>query len=109
MSNSNYPNAQNQPAGAIPVYTTGMAYKNITAAANTLVKTGAGTLDALIIGTGGAGSSAIIYDGTDATGTVIGTVSTAAAGYLPFNIIFHTGLFIATSGGTAANITVAYQ
>lgn len=96
------------PGAATPVFESGLSYNNISTAATTLVKSGAGTLGRVIINTLGAGSSASIYDGLTAGGTLIATVSTAAQNTLSFGIVFSTGLCIVTSGGTPANITVAY-
>jgi hypothetical protein len=93
---------------ATPVFESGLLYNNITTATTALVKSGAGTLGRLIINTAGAGSSAAIYDGLSASGTLIATVSTATQNSLSFGIAFAAGLCVVTSGGSAANITVAY-
>jgi hypothetical protein len=73
-----------------------------------LVKSGAGTFGRITINTAGAGSSASIYDGLTAAGALLATVSTAAQVSLDYGIALQTGLCVVTSGGTAANVTVAY-
>ncbi len=92
----------------MPVYDAGLTPKNITTAATTLVKTGRGTLGRVIVNTLGAGSSIAIYDGLDAGGTLLATMSSAAQASLAYGVVFTTGLCVVTSGGTPADITVAY-
>lgn len=113
------PNKQNAAAGAIPVWLapapegSGLQSKsrNITTATTTLVNTGPGVFSGLGVNTAGAGSIAKVYDGIDATGVLLGTFNTAVLG--PNNAPgggypFETGLCVVTSGGVAADITVAY-
>jgi glucokinase len=109
MSNSAFPNAQNQGAGSIPVYESGLAYKNITTAQSAAVKASPGTLGAVTVNTAGAGSTLVLYDSLSATGTKIATISTAAQADLPFNCVTTIGLFAVTLGGTAADITITYM
>ena len=101
---------------ATPVVSVGgnpkLLVKNIATATTTLVKTGAGTFFGLSINTGGAGSDAKVYDGIDATGTLLGTFATAAQGVINapgggWNFV--TGLCVVTENGSAANVTIAYQ
>jgi hypothetical protein len=85
---------------------------NITTSTSTLVKTGAGVFLGLSVNTGQAGDTVTVYDGLTAGGTKIGTYSSAAVGgpTLPSGgIAFSTGLFVVTTGGTPADITVSYR
>jgi|ERR1700747_3197496 len=108
MSDSAFPNAQNQGAGSIPVYESGLAYKNITTAQSAAVKSTPGTLGAVTVNTAGAGSTLTLYDSLTASGTKIATISTAAQTYLPFDCVTTIGLFAVTAGGTPADITITY-
>ena len=87
------------------------AYKNITLAAptTTLVKTGPGMLDKLTFNKPAATGVTTIYDGVDATGTLIGAVTSgdAIAKTLHYGVKFATGLCIVTSVA-AQDITVVY-
>lgn len=111
-----FANAQNNPAGAIPVWVaptpagSGQATKNITTNTGTLVKTGAGSFVGLSINTAGTASTAAVYDGTSASGTLLGTISTTAQDTIfpPGGWAYATGLFIETAGSAAADITVTY-
>jgi len=110
-----YPNSQSNPNSAIPVWiapapaASGAKTKNITTNGNTLVKTGAGSATWMSVNTGGVTSTAKLYDGTDATGTLLGTFSTTAQNGIPINLPFSTGLFVVTAGGgAAADITLSY-
>ena len=85
------------------------SYKNITTNDNTTVKSGAGILHTLVIGTIGTTSSVIVYDSTTAAGTIIGTFSTVLQNTLVLDVNFTTGLTVAPSGGAAANLTFSYK
>lgn len=87
----------------------GNSYSNITTAATTTVKSGAGVLDRLVINTGGTGSTATIYDNTAASGTKIATLTTATQGTILYNVRFGTGLTVVTASGTPADLTVSYR
>lgn len=113
-----YPNDQDNPAGAIPVYfaqspTSPSLYKNIATAATTLVKTGAGTLHILIVNTLIASATITIYDSLTGSGTKIATLTlpSTITGDAPFSLAyelpFATGLTIVTSGAT--DLTVSYE
>lgn len=84
--------------------------KNIVTSTNTLVKTGGGLFFGLSVNTGQAGDTVTVYDGTDNTGTKIGTYSSAAVGSVlyPVGVQFLVGLFVVTAGGTPADVTVVY-
>ena len=108
MSNSSFPNAQNQGAGAMPTYETGLSYKNLTTAQSAAVKASPGTLGGVTVNTAGAGSTLTLYDSLTASGTKIATISTAAQIYLPYDLVTTVGLFAVTAGGTPADITITY-
>lgn len=100
--------------GAIPVYivtppASAASFKNISTNASTQVKTGAGTLQGVIVNTPGVTSTLALYDGTSASGTPIATINTAQAFGEEFNLAFTTGLFAVTAGGTPANLTITYE
>jgi hypothetical protein len=81
---------------------------HITTATTTVVKTGPGVLHAFTVGTGGASSTATVYDNTAASGTVLAVISTAAQANLVLDIGFSIGLTVVTATGTPADITVSY-
>jgi hypothetical protein len=85
------------------------SFTNITTATTTAVKSGAGIIDRIIVNTAGAGSTLVLYDNTAASGTKIGTFTTAAQTSLTVNCAFATGLTAVTASGTAADITVIYR
>lgn len=111
-------NGNDNAAGAIPVYmVAGIAasasqFKNVNTDASTLVKTGAGTFTGISVNTAGsANATATVYDGTSASGELIGVFSLAAVGgpvLPPGGFAFSTGLFVVTAGDTPADITVGY-
>lgn len=84
-------------------------YKNITTAATTVVKSGSGILERIIVNSGGSGSTIAIYDNTSAATTLIGTATSASQATLIYGCRFSTGLTIVTASGTAADITVVYR
>lgn len=86
--------------------------KNIAGAATTVVKTGPGALIVLLINKAVASGVITIYDGVDATGTKIATITNpatllASQCVMPYFVHFLTGLTIVTSA--ADDITVSYQ
>lgn len=81
----------------------------ISTATTTTVKSGAGILHKILIGTGGAGSNAVIYDNTAGSGTILATIDTVARDNFVLDLQFATGLTIVTAGGTPALITVVYR
>lgn len=97
-------------ANKVAVAQTGSnSFTNITTATTTAVKSGAGIIDRIIVNTAGAGSTLTLYDNTAASGTKIGTFTTAAQASLTINCAFATGLTAVTASGTAADITVIYR
>lgn len=86
-------------------------YSNITSAATNVVKSGPGTLVAIIVNKPVAATTITIYDNTAASGTKIATItnpSSLLAGQyvLPYMCYFSTGLTVVTSG--ADDVTVLY-
>lgn len=106
-----FANNNANPANAMPVWFApppGQTLKNITTSASTLVKTGPGTILGLTVNTPEAGATAAIYDGIDNSGTLLGTFSLAAQGAIALGYSVAVGIFVVTTGGTPANITVSY-
>jgi hypothetical protein len=93
--------------------TGGYSFNNITTATTTTVKSGAGTLHAIVFNTIVASATVTVYDNTTATGTKIGTYTlpSTITSDNPFEILydaaFATGLTIVTSGAT--DITALYK
>lgn len=90
------------------------SYLGITTQATTVVKSGAGTLDKIVINKTVASGVITIYDNTAGSGTVIATITNPAVllqeGPIPalYECAFATGLTIVTSGA-AQDITVIYR
>lgn len=82
-------------------------YSNLTSAATTIVKSGSGILEKIIINTGVASTTVTVYDNTAASGTKIATAATTTQGVLTYGCRFGTGLTVVTSG--AADITLVYR
>jgi hypothetical protein len=87
-------------------------FRNISAAATTVVKSGSGVLVSIVVNKAVANSTITIYDNTAASGTKIGTITTPAtllhSQYpIPYNVAFSNGLTIVTSA--ADDITVTYN
>lgn len=87
--------------------------KNISTATTTLIKTGPGTLIALIVNKHVALNAVTVYDSLTATGTKLGTITPGATLLTDppircvYNIPFTTGLTIVTAG--ASDVTVVYK
>ena len=110
MGNNSYPNQITNPKAAAPFWNAGGIFLNYPANnAGVQIKTGLGVLQRLVINTAGLTSAVEFYDGTDSTGNVIGIFSTLAQGSIEIGAQFATGLFMAATGGTAANLTVIYR
>ncbi len=90
----------------------GWTAAHISTATTTTVKSGAGVLHRIVIGTIVGAATITVYDNTAGSGTVIGVLTLPAAGAgdmpdsLEFNVAFATGLTLVTSGAT--DLTVAY-
>lgn len=91
--------------------TPGYSFSNISTDATTVVKSGAGVLNAVTVNTKGTVASTVtIYDNTAASGTVIATIdSLNLSGQFLFSVAFTTGLTVVTTGTVAPNITVSYR
>lgn len=106
-------------AGVTPQATPSGAasFLNIAAGqATTTVKSGAGTLYAIILNSAAtATSTMIVYDNTAASGTVIGrplaTTATipTTVDYGPVGLAFSTGLTIITATANGSDMTVVYK
>jgi hypothetical protein len=90
-------------------------YQNITAAAptTTVVKTGIGDFNGITINKATANAVIAIYDGIDATGTLIGTITLPATlllsqDFIPYNVSFRKGLTIVTSTA-ACDLTISFR
>lgn len=83
-------------------------YTNLTAAGTTTIKTGAGFLHAITLNNPGSGVTIKIYDNTQGSGNLIGTITPTAAITLFYDVAFSTGLTIViTVVTTAPDITIA--
>jgi hypothetical protein len=82
-------------------------YSNVTTATTTVVKSGSGILERIIINTGASTSTITVYDNTAGSGTKIATAATTAQGVLIYGCRFGTGLTVITS--STADITVVYR
>jgi hypothetical protein len=76
----------------------------------TLVHTGPGGLHTIILNQFGDDCTITVYDGVDATGTIIGIITTALhqPQTLKYDLIFDTGLYIAIVGEGTADLTVCW-
>lgn len=89
----------------------GYSFANITTAATTTVKNGAGVLHTLTVNNlGTVASTTTVYDNTAGSGTKIATINTLAGqeSYV-YDAAFATGLTIVTTGTVAPDITVTYR
>ena len=90
-------------------------YKNIVGNGTTTVKTGAGFLHTLTLGTLIASESIAAYDNTSGNGTLIAnitepsTITGADPVTLTIDAAFSTGLTIVTSGNATSDVTVSYH
>lgn len=72
----------------------------ISTATTTLLKTGAGQMGGIFV-TGGTAGTIKIYDGINASGTLVEDIgSTNAIGFYPIRRSFRVGLCIVTSAAT---------
>lgn len=92
--------ATGRPAGSSFLY--------LGSTGTTTIKSGAGVLRAILVGTVGAGCTMLCYDNTAASGTVIENLACSASGTFPYNAAFATGLTCVISTA-AAGITVTYD
>lgn len=88
----------------------GNSFVNITTATTTVVKASGGILERVVINTVGAGSTITLYDNASAaSGTKIGTLTSALQASLSYNVAFSNGLVAVTASGTAADVTFVYR
>lgn len=100
---------------SLPALTAEVAasYVNIASATTTTVKTGKGTLLAIVVNKPVASSTVTIYDNTAGSGTKIGTITNPGTLLAPsqfrldYGLSFATGLTLVTSA--ADDLTVIYR
>ena len=81
-----------------------------TATTTNGIKSGAGTLVAIVINQAGTSSTATIFDNTTATGTTIGVLDCSSRiGDIQYNAAFSTGLSIITTGSPAPDLTIIWR
>jgi hypothetical protein len=98
--------------GAQFVNPAAFTYSNISTAATTTVKSGAGFLHAISLNSKGTVASTItVYDNTTGSGTKIGTIDSLnpLSSIFILDIAFATGLTIVTTGTVAPDLTVSYR
>lgn len=86
------------------------SYTNITTAATTTIKSGAGMLHTITVNTT-ANGSLIVYDNTAGSGTIIATVTSinnTACSTLIYDIQFNTGLTVVSSSANP-DFTVTWK
>jgi hypothetical protein len=93
----------------LPVYSSGSSFTNVTTNDDTVVKSSPGTFAGISVNTAGTTSTAVVYDNTACSGTVVGTFSTVTVGFIPIGAAMRTGICVTTAGGAAADITVYYH
>lgn len=85
----------------------GFNNNNITSATTTVVKTGAGVLHTIVLGTTAAGAITI-YDNTAGSGTKIGILKASIVeGTYIYDVAFATGLTIVTAAASDLTVTFA--
>lgn len=84
-------------------------FANITTNATTLVKSGRGALARIVVGNAGSAWQAVVYDGIDATGQKIATISLNVTEELEFDVAVQTGITVVTSGTTPGDLTVIWD
>lgn len=87
----------------------GYSYSHISTNTTTVVKSGAGTLNAVVINNSGTSATATIFDSTTGSGSIIATINTSNQGALRYQLAFSTGLTVVTAGTAAADVTVVYK
>jgi len=86
--------------------------KAVRVATNTtlLVRSGLGQLISVTINKKGlTGNTLKVYDGLDATGTLLADIDTTTAlGTFLYDTIVATGIFVDMATGTAADVTIVF-
>ena len=102
-----YPNAQSNPAGAIPVYQGATSVAVVTASGQ--VKTGAGVLQGVNLGTAGSGATVSFYDGDSDTGKLLWSFSADAMPYdTKPGVPYATGLYVSIVASTSPSVNITY-
>lgn len=91
-------------ATPLPTYQGGASFTNITTSTDTVIKTGAGTLQGFTVNT--AGTSIVFYNNTTCTGAKIGSFTTTAQASIKIDAAFTVGLCATTVGG---DVTVLWR
>lgn len=96
------------PKPQCPSSVTSCLYNHQAANGTTTIKSGAGFLHTITVGTVGATDTITVYDNTAGSGTVIAVINDATSGTYTLDVGFITGLTIVIAGTTAPDVTVAY-
>lgn len=96
------------PQPQCPSSVTSCFYNHQAVNGTTTIKSGAGFLHTITIGTAGTTDTITVYDNTAASGTVIAVINDTTPGTHTFDVGFTTGLTIVIAGTTAPDVTVAY-
>lgn len=59
--------------------------------------------------TSAAAAVITIYDGQDATGTVVAVIDASVKGHYAFDCLLKNGIFAVVSGSSAAHATLTYE
>ena len=97
---------------AVPAATTGgYSTSRINTNGTAIIKSGAGTLHSITIGTKGVTNTLMVYDNTTGSGTALTPTidTTLSAQTFTFDAAFSTGLTAVMSGGTAADVVFNYK
>lgn len=82
------------------------SYSHLTAAATTVIKSGAGVLFAVIVNNPGLTITLTLYDNTAGSGTVMAVIALTASANLQYGMNFGVGLTAVLSG--TADVTIVY-
>lgn len=96
-------------SGTWTVNNSGYSFRNITTNTDTVVSASAGVFAGIIINTAGATSSAVVYNDTSCSSTIIGTFNTTVQTSMVINANVSAGICVTTTGGTPADITILYR
>jgi hypothetical protein len=85
----------------------GVNATQIGTATTTLIKNGPGQISSVMVGTAQASATMSVYDGLDATGTLMGKVELDIMGQWtpPAPLNFAVGLCVVTTGLTTGSVT----
>lgn len=85
-----------------------MSYAHFNeATTGALVKNGSGIIHSVNIGDPGSGMSVTVYDGTSASGDVIGVFK--VAGSYVLDVAFSSGLFVVITASSPGDVCIAYK